>query len=58
MNRERYDEINKDLDAELTEDEMAEGWFFCCEFDGLLINKESLEATVCTCHKDDRDEKV
>jgi hypothetical protein len=34
----------------LTPEEMAEGWHFCCEFDGLLIGPEMKEEMeICSC---------
>jgi hypothetical protein len=49
MTRERYMELQYGKDAKLTPEEIAEGWFYCCEWDGLLIQKGDPEAECCTC---------
>lgn len=33
----------------LTPEEIADGWHFCCEWDGLLIHPSWREARVCAC---------
>lgn len=37
----------------LTQEEMNEGWVFCCEWDGLLIHKTDREAECCSYLKDE-----
>lgn len=37
MNHERYQQLQRDEKAELTREEIADGWHFCHEFDGPLI---------------------
>jgi len=52
MDRARYEFLMKNPDAKLTDDEIAEGYFFCCTFDGLLIHKDDIEAECCGCLRD------
>lgn len=49
MTYKRYKELNADFTLELTDEEVDNGWHFCYDWDGLLIHKDSPEATVCTC---------
>ncbi len=46
----RFAELMKDDGAELTEAEVCEGWHFCNEFDGLLVNwrDKASEGQFCT----------
>lgn len=37
MTDQRYREIEADINATLTKQELDEGWHFCMEFDGLLV---------------------
>lgn len=49
MNEERYNALNTE-DGRLTHDEIATGWHFCDEFDGLLVGPEmDMEWSLCTC---------
>ena len=43
MTDERYRELESDLSLSLTKDEVAEGWHFCLEFDGLLVKGDPNE---------------
>jgi hypothetical protein len=43
MTEARYREIESDINARLTEEEMSEGWHFCFEFDGLLVKGDPKE---------------
>ena len=43
MTEERYNELMRDENAKLTEEEMDEGWHFCLEFDGLLVKGDPNE---------------
>lgn len=52
MTRQRMIELTKNLNATLTKEELAEGWHFCSEFDGLLIHSSHPEYEVCTCELD------
>lgn len=54
MTPERYKELQYNQDAQLTPEEQAEGWFFCCEWDGMLITKDWREAECCTCIEKDK----
>jgi hypothetical protein len=49
MAPERYKQLEQDTSLRLTPEEVADGWHFCHDFDGLLIHKEWPEAEVCTC---------
>lgn len=49
MTDERWTELMSDQSLKLTEEEIAEGWHFCWDWDGLLIHKDSMEAKVCHC---------
>lgn len=50
MNPERYNALVKDFSLSLTPQELDEGWTFCsCEWDGMLIHKDDVEATFCVC---------
>lgn len=49
MTPERYRELSRNMAAALTPEEVAAGWHFCCDWDGLLINDEYPEAECCTC---------
>lgn len=51
MKHSRYKELMNDHTLKLTDDEIAEGWWFCvCEWDGLLIHSSWAEAKFCGCH--------
>lgn len=45
----RYRQLMNDLESKLTAEEIAEGWHFCYDWDGLLIHKDDPEAECCTC---------
>lgn len=51
MNSKRYKFLREHHDEKLTQEEIDDGWFFCCEWDGLLIHKTHPEASVCSCMK-------
>ncbi len=40
MTNERWRALMSDDSLELTADEIAAGWHFCCEMDGLLANSK------------------
>lgn len=50
MTDERYAEIMEDDTVRLTEEEIAEGFHFCPDFDGLLVGPSSPEIDSCTCN--------
>lgn len=58
MKDERYLELERNPKAALTDDEIAEGWHFCEEWDGMLINDKWPEAEVCLCSKSITSERV
>lgn len=49
MTPERRKELMDNIDMDLTQEEADEGYRFCCEWDGLLIHKDDMEAEFCTC---------
>ena len=50
MDKQRYCDLMDNPEAELSLEEIADGWQFChCEWDGLLIHKNDPEAEVCFC---------
>lgn len=48
MTEERWKALMSD-DCDLTPDEIALGWHFCWDWDGLLIGPEMGEIVHCTC---------
>ena len=48
MTPERYKEIET-TSASLTKEEIAEGWHFCLEWDGMLCHPDMPEAKICGC---------
>lgn len=52
----RYDELMRDPTKQLTKEEKDNGWFFCCEWDGMLTHKSHAEAGICTCHMGEESE--
>ena len=53
MDRARYEFLMSNPSERLTQEELLDGYFFCCTFDGLLIRKGDPEADCCGCLKDD-----
>jgi hypothetical protein len=51
MSPERAKFLRENIHAKLTAEELAEGWFFCCTWDFMLINKDDREAECCGCRK-------
>lgn len=49
MTEERYRALNRNMDLTLTPEEVAAGWHFCYEWDGMLIHREDMEAKACRC---------
>lgn len=43
MTNQRFSELMNDDSKALTPEEIAEGWHFCSEFDGLLVNSNEPE---------------
>jgi len=54
MNRNRRLYLEKNQGAKLTKEELLAGWVFCCEFDGMLLNRlrKNPESECCTCKYD------
>ena len=48
----RWHSLMEDDSAALTADEIAEGWHWCCEFDGLLVGPGMGELRCCRCLPD------
>lgn len=55
MTPERRSILDKDMSATLTEEELAEGWHFCLDWDQLLIHKSHREFECCSCPWGDKD---
>ncbi len=49
MNKDRYQLLMTNTDEKLTPEEISQGYHFCCEWDGLLINNDDAEAYFCDC---------
>ena len=49
MNQTRYDYLFDNIEAELTQEELDQGWHFCTEWDFLLIGPEMKEMECCNC---------
>jgi len=49
MTRNRWAEFWNNDDAQLTDAEIAEGWHFCWEWDGLLVGPGMDELDCCHC---------
>ena len=49
MTGKRYTELNVDQNLKLTDQEKADGWHFCKEWDGMLIHKDWPESKGCIC---------
>lgn len=57
MDHARYKYLRENVDAKLTDDEIEQGYVFCCNWDGLLIHKDDLEAESCKCLEEYRESK-
>ena len=49
MDRHRYEELEADPNARLTDDELAEGWHWCHEWDQMLVGPGMPEMDACHC---------
>lgn len=49
MNIDRYEALSRNDELKLTPEEIAEGWHFCDEFDGLLVGPQMGELAACLC---------
>jgi hypothetical protein len=56
MTPQRARELELDMDAKLTPAELADGWHFCPDWDGMLVNKNDTEGEgrACLCPKDQK----
>lgn len=54
MTHERRMELDNDYELVLTEEEIANGYVFCCEWDGLTLHASHPEANCCECLKEFR----
>lgn len=55
MPMERYKQLSLDITGGmLTSSELAEGYRFCCEWDGMLVHGTHPEANCCSCLKEYR----
>ena len=55
MTESRYEELRADLTLKLTPEEIKRGWFFCCDWDGMLLHKSDEEVKCCcSCLKEDK----
>ena len=55
MSHGRYKDLMSDTNAKLTDDEIADGYVFCCNWDGLLLHKDDPEADRCTCFEENKE---
>lgn len=52
MNKERYRQLEFGPEGgKLTEQEVAQGWHFCPDWNDMLINVHRSEGDCCTCDK-------
>lgn len=58
MTEERWIELNENQSSQLTEEEIAEGWHFCLEWDGLLVGPGMQEMECCNCFEPAEKEKI
>ena len=49
MNFQRYYDIERNIGVELTQEELAQGWHFCPDWDGLLVKKGEPGGEPCGC---------
>lgn len=48
----RFHELESDYMLSLTPEEVAEGWHFCDDWDGLLVHPTMIEAESCYCFRE------
>jgi hypothetical protein len=51
MEDDRYYQLMRNDDVELTAEEIGEGWHFCWEWDGLLVGPGMGEMECCQCFR-------
>lgn len=49
MTQDRYDALMRDDQLDLTDEEVADGWHFCVDFDLLLLKVGGVDG--CTCQR-------
>lgn len=49
MSHARWEAVMNDPSVYLTDEERADGWHFCCDWDGLLVGPGTMEWDCCTC---------
>lgn len=51
MDRKRYLELSFNQELQLLSEEVKEGWHFCYDWDGMLVNRYDTEGegAACTC---------
>lgn len=49
MTKQRYRELELNGNLSLTQEEVKDGWHFCNDFDGMLMNKKWPAYELCTC---------
>ena len=54
MNNERYRYLIENVEAELTEEEIKQGWHFCPDWDLMLIHPNMPESDCCSCFKEEK----
>lgn len=45
----RKAELERNPDAKLTAQELAQGWHFCMDWDGMVVHPDEPEGESCTC---------
>jgi hypothetical protein len=51
MDNDRWSKVHNSNTEPLTPEEIAEGWHFCLEWDGLLVGPGMDELKYCNCFK-------
>lgn len=49
MTEVRYFQLEQDTSLNLTEEEVAEGWHWCIDWDGMLVGPGMIEMECCGC---------
>jgi len=49
MDDKRYWYLETHPEAKLTKEEVAQGWHFCMDWDGMLVGNEMEEKNACLC---------
>lgn len=51
MTAQRYRELSRSDTHDLTPEEIADGWHFCPDWDGMLIHTLDIEYEACCCER-------